>query len=247
VSRWVSDQLNAIYPSKQRRTCPRIEFLKNSRILPSISNEAITQIVTRGPVASALSLISVMKRGRTSSNSKNSDTATGPSRGAKRTRAIQTVPQQEDTGPTTMKTTPHYWLGVAHRDHVLVGAAEGFVRLCHGRSNPLKKLDVGDYLVYYSPSAFSNKKTNLRSFTAFTRIEGASVESVPSREGAFRRSAKFLPCVEAPIKSIVGLELTKGAHWGMRLRSGLVALDEGDFKLIANAMKIDREELPKLN
>ena len=44
-----------------------------------------------------------------------------------------------------------YWIGVASRNHVQRGVADGFAQLCHGKQNPLTRMTRGDWLVYYSP------------------------------------------------------------------------------------------------
>ncbi len=48
--------------------------------------------------------------------------------------------------------TARYWLGVASRDHVLIGVNGGFAQVCHGRRGPLSRMQPGDGLIYYSPT-----------------------------------------------------------------------------------------------
>ena len=47
--------------------------------------------------------------------------------------------------------TNRFWIGVASREHVHLGIAGGFSQLCHGNAYPLKRMAVGDWLIYYSP------------------------------------------------------------------------------------------------
>ena len=40
-----------------------------------------------------------------------------------------------------------YWLGIASKDHVARGVAEGFCQLCHGKKTPLQRMRRGDYIL----------------------------------------------------------------------------------------------------
>ena len=65
---------------------------------------------------------------------------------------------------------PGYWIGVASRVHVQNGVDGGFAQLCHGRCPPLKRLEEGDWIVYYSPRERFNEKTPCQSFTAIGQV-----------------------------------------------------------------------------
>ena len=41
-----------------------------------------------------------------------------------------------------------YWIGIASKEHVKLGVAGGFSQLCHGKAQPLKRMAVGDGLIY---------------------------------------------------------------------------------------------------
>jgi hypothetical protein len=43
-----------------------------------------------------------------------------------------------------------YWVGVASRDHVIAAGRDGFCQFNHGKEAPIKRLRLGDRLVYYS-------------------------------------------------------------------------------------------------
>ena len=45
--------------------------------------------------------------------------------------------------------TSRFWIGVASREHVHLGIAGGFSQLCHGKAYPLKRMTVGDWLIYW--------------------------------------------------------------------------------------------------
>ncbi len=72
-----------------------------------------------------------------------------------------------------------YWIGVASWAHMKRGRAEGFSQLCHGKAAPLRRMSVGDWLVYYSPKTEINGGEPLQMFTAIGRIVGENVYQYP--------------------------------------------------------------------
>ena len=46
---------------------------------------------------------------------------------------------------------PKFWIIVVSKDHVLMGVQGGFAQACHGKSSPLKRMSVGDWVLHYSP------------------------------------------------------------------------------------------------
>ncbi len=59
-----------------------------------------------------------------------------------------------------------YWVGVASRDHVLLGVAGGFCQVCHGKQAPLARMKQGDWILYYSPKTGMNSGEKVQAFTA---------------------------------------------------------------------------------
>ena len=57
---------------------------------------------------------------------------------------------------------------------------------------------------------------------------------------ATRRDVRFLKAKDAPIRPLLGtLSFTRGrASWGYAFRRGSFAIDEADFRVIANAMGV---------
>src|SRR5262249_6246371 len=70
---------------------------------------------------------------------------------------------------------PRAWVGVVSRAHVRRGVAGGFAQLSHGKRAPLARMNVGDWLVYYSPRTDFPDGAPLRAFTALGRIVGQDV------------------------------------------------------------------------
>ena len=44
------------------------------------------------------------------------------------------------------------WLAVASAEHVQIGRSAGFMQVCHGKASPLRRIQPGDRIVYYSPN-----------------------------------------------------------------------------------------------
>ncbi len=53
-------------------------------------------------------------------------------------------------------------VAVASAEHVWRGQAEGFMQVCHGKAAPLKCIQSGDWVAYYSPMKRSRARTNCK-------------------------------------------------------------------------------------
>jgi predicted RNA-binding protein len=137
----------------------------------------------------------------------------------------------------------HYWIGVASKDHVFKGVEGGFCQLCHGKSNPLKRLNPGDWLVYYSPRDRMDGGEIVQSFTAIGQILAGEPYSIDLGNGFMptRRDVRFVTAQTAPIRPLLAdLSFIKNKQsWGYVFRFGLVEIPESDFRSIATAMKIE--------
>ncbi len=134
------------------------------------------------------------------------------------------------------------WMGVVSRAHVRRGVAGGFMQLCHGKLDPLRRMSEGDLLVMYSPRTEMGGGEPLQAFTAFGIVgppDIVQVEMAPDFK-PFRRSVRFLEAREAPIRPLLDqLSFSKGnPGWGMVLRRGQVPLTPEDAALIATAMGV---------
>ena len=45
---------------------------------------------------------------------------------------------------------PKFWVGVASKEHVENGVKLGIGQFCHGKIGPAKRLQKGDFVIYYS-------------------------------------------------------------------------------------------------
>jgi len=132
-----------------------------------------------------------------------------------------------------------HWLGVVSADHVRRGVELGIAQIGHGSRAGLARMRAGDGLVYYSPRDSLDGNTPLRAFTAIGTV--AADEIFQADEGEFRpwrRRVTYDPSAgEVPVEQLRDdLELTRGPHWGVSLRRGLLELSTHDAESIAGAM-----------
>lgn len=132
------------------------------------------------------------------------------------------------------------WVGVASRDHVLRAVEGGFAQLNHGKAAPLKRMQRGDHILYYSPREEMKKGDPVQAFTAIGRIEDDEPHQVRQSSDfePFRREVHYYKAHDAPIKPMLGkLALTRDRQfWGMAFRRGMFAIDEEDYRTIARSM-----------
>jgi hypothetical protein len=135
------------------------------------------------------------------------------------------------------------WLGVVSRSHVQRGVAGGFMQLCHGRLDPLRRMAEGDRLVMYSPRTEMGGGESLQAFTAYGIVGSADIVQVEMAPDfrPFRRAVRFLDAREAPIRPLLDrLSFTRAQpNWGMVLRRGQVPLTLEDLEQIAKAMEVE--------
>ena len=137
-----------------------------------------------------------------------------------------------------------FWVGVASRDHVLSGVEGGFCQLCHGRASPIRRLNPGDGIAYYSPKTSMAAGAALQAFTAVGFVMDSSPYEADMGGGfrPTRRDVRFMPIArEAPIKPLLNqLDFTsrQPSSWGQILRRGVFEVSQKDFESITKAMGV---------
>jgi hypothetical protein len=136
-----------------------------------------------------------------------------------------------------------YWIGVVSLAHVELGVEGGFAQLCHGKATPLKRMQPGDWLVYYSPRTSFQDGEPCQSFTAIGRVKNeAPYEFAMSADFVpFRRNIDFLSCTVASIHPLLDQLsfITDKRHWGYLFRRGHFEIPQADFERIAAAMGVE--------
>ncbi|MGF7048050.1 hypothetical protein J2T13_002556 [Paenibacillus sp. DS2015] len=114
------------------------------------------------------------------------------------------------------------------------------LKLCHGKSAPLRKMRAGDWLIYYSPRTDMTKGAPLQAFTAIGEVADDRVyEFQMSRSFVpFRRNIRYISCQEVQIRELLEqLSFTRGnPNWGYSFRYGHFEIGREDFLTISSAM-----------
>ncbi len=138
-----------------------------------------------------------------------------------------------------------HWIAVASAEHVRIGQAQGFMQVCHGKGAPLKRLQAGDRVVYYSPVEVFGSKQICQAFTAIgVVLPRAPYQATMMIDHAttfhpFRRDVHWLVSQDCAIRPLLHqLEFSKGkTNWAYPLRFGLVEISDADMQVIAQAMQ----------
>lgn len=139
------------------------------------------------------------------------------------------------------KDTGH-WLIVASRDHVFAGKKEGIVQASHGKSTSLEKMNIGDWIVFYSPKKIYGDTEPYQKFVAIARVTGKEVFQVSLSDTfkPYRRQAEYLDDIyEIDIRPLISdmFFINDKFHWGVSLRSGFRSISREDFMLICKSMR----------
>jgi predicted RNA-binding protein len=133
-----------------------------------------------------------------------------------------------------------YWIGIASKEHVKTGVAGGFCQLCHGKAQPLKRMSVGDGLIYYSAKEIFDEDKLCQQFTAIGEVIGSEVYEFEMFSGfvPYRRDIQFYAARDVPIRPLIPqLAFIKDkTHWGCAFRYGHLEIPQSDFELIATQM-----------
>ena len=134
------------------------------------------------------------------------------------------------------------WIAVASAEHVRIGQQAGFMQVCHGKVAPLRRIQPGDGVLYYSPTTTFRGKEKLQAFTAIGMAKDREPYQVDMGENfcPFRRDVKWLKARNATIAPLLDeLDFSAGKrNWGYQFRFGLFEISEHDLQIIATAMKV---------
>ena len=146
------------------------------------------------------------------------------------------------------------WVAVASAEHVEIGRTGGFMQVCHGKATPLRRVQPGDRIVYYSPhrlysaSHAQRGKDRLQAFTALGTVKDGKPYQADMGFGfhPFRREVAWHEAEATPLAELhARLAFTQEKNWGYRLRQGLIEISDADMIVIAEAMFTDQASAPQ--
>lgn len=121
------------------------------------------------------------------------------------------------------------------------------MQVCHGKCAPLKRIQPGDRVVYYSPTTIMGGNDRLQSFVSIGRVLPGSPYPFDMGDGfvPYRLDVAYVPAQEVQILPLLDkLEFVENrTHWGYKFRFGLFKVSDKDMRLIANAMNSDNQLL----
>jgi len=148
------------------------------------------------------------------------------------------------------KTERRYWVIVASKNHVMHGVSSGICQANHGKAAPLRRLSVGDGILYYSPKMEFGGEEKCQAFTAIGSVHGEAVYSYDMGGGfiPYRRDVTYFECVDAPILPLLNdlRFIQDKKSWGFVFRFGFFEIQRPDFEVIARKM-LSEEDYARQN
>ncbi len=133
-----------------------------------------------------------------------------------------------------------YWIGVACKDHVENGVKMGICQFCHGKSAPAKRLQKGDYVIYYSSKVTMEGSEPYQKFIAIGIVKDDMPYQVEMGTGfkPFRRNIDYFDAIHVDIKPLIHiLPFIKNKNaWGYVFRYGFLEIDQQSFEVISKEM-----------
>jgi predicted RNA-binding protein len=133
-----------------------------------------------------------------------------------------------------------YWIVVVSKDHIARGIEGGFMQANHGKEAPLKRMDVGDGVIFYSPKKTYGGNEVLQAFTAIGEVADDKIYQHKMADDfiPYRRNINYFKCQETPIAPLINeLDFIENkTSWGYKFRFGFFEIPERDYKLIRSAM-----------
>jgi len=139
-----------------------------------------------------------------------------------------------------------YWVIVASKDHVKNGIKEGIAQACHGKAAPLKHMQSGDFIIYYSGKHFLGKPDKCQEFTAIGKVKDDDVyqfqmtpDFCPSR-----RNIEFFESKDISILPLINrLDFIQNKKsWGYPFQFGFLEINQYDFDLISSQMLSENDD-----
>jgi hypothetical protein len=138
------------------------------------------------------------------------------------------------------------WIAVASAEHARLGRdfrPVGYMQVGHGKGAPLKRLNAGDRVAYYSPAQVYRGTDKLQSFVSIGVVQAGNPYQLEMGDGfvPWRRDVAYVHAQEAPILPLLEeLEFVEDrSRWGYKFRFGLFEVGDADMHRIAHAMAAD--------
>lgn len=135
-----------------------------------------------------------------------------------------------------------YWVSRAAQEHVDVVRDKGYTQVNMGPRRPLEEMNVGDWIIYYSPTIYYEQ--DIPSCQKFTGISCVIDYRVYPQGGQFpdrwRRNVEFFHCIPHHPSHFVGQVnfLPHDQSWEEILLKPIFEIDRSDFMVVAEKILI---------
>ncbi len=131
----------------------------------------------------------------------------------------------------------HYWVCNAAQEHVHIVRDKGYTQVNMGPREPLEKMNVGDWILYYSPTYyFEDIQPNCQKFTGIACVNDPRIYPQGNkRPDYWRRNVDFYQCIPHHAKHFVGKVsfLPPEKSWKKVLDQTIFEIPSQDFIMIA--------------
>lgn len=135
----------------------------------------------------------------------------------------------------------HYWVTNAAQEHVNLVRQKGYTQLNMGPREPLKKMNQGDWIIYYSPTVlFQCPDTACHTFTAISCLTDNHIYQQPTNHERWRRNVQYFECKPHHVQHFHhSVDFMKQYEdWLDALLEPIFEISRNDFATIANKIII---------
>jgi hypothetical protein len=136
----------------------------------------------------------------------------------------------------------HYWVSKAAQEHVYIVRDKGYTQVNMGPREPLEKMNIGDWILYYSPTVYyEQEEPTCENFTGISCVTGKRTYpqggQFPDR---WRRDVEFFHCIpHHPTHFINSVNFLGDEHrWKDILMQPFFEIEQQDFITIAKTILV---------
>ena len=133
-----------------------------------------------------------------------------------------------------------YWVCSAAQEHVHIVRDKGYTQINMGPRAPLEKMNVGDWILYYSPTKlFEDITPNCEQFTGIASVNDTRIyPQGNAHPDHWRRNVDFYNCIPHNAQDFVGKVsfLPEKKDWRKILKKPVLEISKDDFIFIAKTI-----------
>ncbi|OGB86274.1 hypothetical protein A3J41_02735 [candidate division TM6 bacterium RIFCSPHIGHO2_12_FULL_38_8] len=138
-----------------------------------------------------------------------------------------------------------YWVCNAAQEHVHIVQKKGYTQVNMGPREPLAKMNVGDWILYYSPTIyFEEACESCQQFTGIASVTDTRIYPQGNRQpDHWRRNVEFFECTPHHPSEFIGKVsfLPKDTDWKKILQKPIFEISREDFAIIAQKILIPNQ------